>query len=107
MFSGFRSVWVSLFLCRTEKHHKQHLVTITTPGISCVHTGAVLTSHSSDYLVRHVPDVIDGKRLEVVLFEEIIGAEAQQLKGNANVAVVVEPVQHVNTSTEERKDTIY
>lgn len=39
-----------------------------------------------------MPDVFQGKRLEVVLFEEIIGAEAKQLKSDANVAVVVKPV---------------
>lgn len=64
----------------------------------------LLTSHSLDDLVRHVPDVFYGERLEVVFLEEIIGAEAEQLKGDTNVAVVIEPVQHVHTSTkgEER-----
>lgn len=59
----------------------------------------LLTSHSLDDLVCHVPDVFNRERLEVVFLEEIIGAEAKQLKGNTNVAVVVKPVQHLNTST--------
>lgn len=66
---------------------------------------ALLTSHGSNDLVRHVPDVIYRERLEVVLFEEIVGAEAKQLEGNANMAVVIKRVQHVNTRArrEERK----
>lgn len=60
----------------------------------------LLTLHSSDDLVCHVPDVFYGERLEVVFLEEIVGAEAKQLKGDTNVAVVVKPVQHVHTSTE-------
>lgn len=58
-----------------------------------------LTSHSSDDLVRHVPDVFDRKRLKVVLLEEIIGAQTKQLKSNTYMAMVVKPVQHVYTST--------
>lgn len=67
-------------------------------------TCLVLTSNSSDDLVCHVSDMFNGERLEVVLLEEIIGAEAKQLKGNANVTMVVKPVQHVHTCTkgEER-----
>lgn len=59
----------------------------------------LLTSHSLDDLVCHVPDMLYGERLEVVFLEEIIGAEAEQLKGDTNVAVIIEPVQHVYTST--------
>lgn len=58
----------------------------------------VLTSHSADDLVRHVPDVFDWKRLEVVLLEEIIGAQTKQFKRDAYMAMVVKPVQHVYTS---------
>ncbi len=72
----------------------------------CAHVCLLLTSHSSDDLVRHMPDVFYGKGLEVVFLEEIIGAEAKQLKGNTDVAMVVKPVQHLHTSTEERKDII-
>lgn len=49
----------------------------------------------------HVPDVFYRERLEVVFLEEIIGAEAKQLKGDTNVAVVLKPVQHLHTSTLE------
>lgn len=59
----------------------------------------LLTSHCFDDLVGHVPDVLYGERLEVVFLEEIVGAEAKQLKGNTYVTVVVKPVQHVHTST--------
>jgi len=64
----------------------------------------LLTSHSPDDLVRHGPDVFYGEWLEIVFLEVIIGAEAKQFKGNTNVAVVVKPVQYVDTRTkvEER-----
>lgn len=64
-----------------------------------------LTSHSSDDLVRHGPDVFNGERLEIVLLEVIVGAEAEQLKGNTNVAVVVKPLQYVYASTREEERT--
>lgn len=51
----------------------------------------------------HVPDVFYRERLEVVFLEEIIGAEAKQLKGDTNVAVVLKPVQHLHTSTLEEE----
>lgn len=54
----------------------------------------LLTLYGSEDLVRHVPDVFYRERLEVVFLEEIIGAEAKQLKGDTNVAVVLKPVQH-------------
>lgn len=60
----------------------------------------LLTSNSSYDLVRHVPDVFDGKRLEIVLLQEIISTEAKQLKCNTNVSMVVKPVQHAYTSAE-------
>lgn len=47
-------------------------------------------------------DVFYWERLEVVLFEEIVGAQAKQLKGDADVAVEVKPVQHLHTSTWEK-----
>lgn len=46
-----------------------------------------------------MPDVFYGEWLEIVFLEEIIGAEAKQLKGNTNMAVVVKRVQYVYTST--------
>lgn len=50
-----------------------------------------------------MPDVIYWERLEVVLLEEIIGAEAKQLKGDTNMAVVIKPVQHAHTRTSEEE----
>lgn len=53
--------------------------------------------HSSNDLVSHMPDLFNRKRLEVVLLQEIVCAEAKQLKSDANVTVIVEPVQHTDT----------
>lgn len=50
-----------------------------------------------------MPDVFYGERLEIVLLKEIIGAEAKQLKGNTNVAMVFKPVQHLHTSALEKE----
>lgn len=59
-----------------------------------------------NYLIGHFPYVLNGERNEVVLLEEIIGTEAEQLKGDADVPVVVEPVQHVNTSAIDKDSNV-
>lgn len=48
-------------------------------------------------LEGHVSDVVNGIRQEVVCFQKVKGAERQQLKGDAHMAVVVKPVKHLNT----------
>lgn len=63
----------------------------------------LLTSNCSDDLVCHVSDVFNGERLKVVFLEEVISAEAKQLKSNTNMTMVVKPVQHVYTCTEKKK----
>lgn len=45
--------------------------------------------------------LVDGVGQVVVVFEEIEGAEAQKLEGDAHVAVVVEPVEHLHTEAEQ------
>ena len=52
----------------------------------------LLTFHALNDLVGHVPDVFNRERQEVVFLEEIIRAEAKQLKGNTHVTMVVKPV---------------
>ena len=51
----------------------------------------------------HLPDLVDGVRQEVVLLQEVKGAERQQLEGDADVAAIVEPVQHLDTKSEDKK----
>lgn len=51
-------------------------------------------------LAGHVSDLVNGIRQEVVCFQEVEGAERQQLKTDAHVAAVVEPVQHLHTVTD-------
>lgn len=48
-------------------------------------------------------DLLHAERQEVVLSEELEGAETQQLKDDADVAFVFEPVQHPHTGTERRE----
>lgn len=50
-----------------------------------------------------MPDVFHRKRLEIVFFEEIIGAKAKKLKGNTNMAAEVKPVQHMHTRAAKKK----
>lgn len=66
-------------------------------------TCLLLTLHSLDDPVRHVPDLFYRERLKVVFLEEIICAEPKQLKHNRNVAMVVKPVQDLHTSTSEKE----
>ena len=58
-----------------------------------------LTPDSFDDLVGHMSDFSHRKRLKVVLLEEFICTETQQLEDDANMAMVVEPVQHPHTGT--------
>lgn len=75
-------------------------VTVSQQMHVCVHKQwMLLTFHSSNDLVSHMPDLFNRKRLEVVLLQEIICAEAKQLKSDTNVTVVVKPVQHMDTGT--------
>lgn len=66
-----------------------------------VHTQ--LTADSAADLVGHVSDVVNGIRHEVVCFQKVKGAERQQLKGDAHVAIVVKPVEHLHTVTDGRE----
>lgn len=56
--------------------------------------GWILTSKGMAELVGHVPDMWQGVRLEVILFQELEGVLAQELKGDAHVTMEVEPVRH-------------
>lgn len=109
MFSGFRSVCVSLFLWRTETQRikeKQKIKSAFHPKHTkkdAIKQYPWLTSDCSDDLVGHVPDVVDREGLKVIFLQKIIRAQAQQLKGNADVPVVIKPVIHPHTSTRERK----
>lgn len=71
--------------------------------VSVMHIG--LTADSAADLVGHVSDLVNRIRQEVVCFQEVKGAERQQLEGDAHVAVVVKPVQHLHTVTDGRRDT--
>lgn len=68
-----------------------------------MHTG--LTADSVADLLGHVSDLVNGIRQEVVCFQEVKGAERQQLKRDARVTVVVKPVQHLHTVTDGRGNT--
>lgn len=59
-----------------------------------MHVG--LTADRVADLVGHVSDLVNGIRQEVVCFQEVEGAERQQLKADAHVAAVVKPVQHLH-----------
>lgn len=64
----------------------------------------LLTLDCFDDLVGHVPDLVDWKGLEIVLFEEIERAQSKKFKRNAHMAMVVKPVKHTHKTavTEER-----
>lgn len=65
----------------------------------------LLTLDCFDDLVSHVPDLLEWKGLEAVLFEEVKRAQSKQLKHNAHMAMVVKPVKHMHKTavTEKRK----
>lgn len=63
-----------------------------------------LTADSVADLEGHVSDLVNGIRQEVVFFQEVKGAERQQLKRDAHVAVVVKPIEHLHTVTDGRRN---
>lgn len=63
-----------------------------------------LTSDSVANLVGHASDLVNGIRQEIVCFQEVKGAERQQLERDAHVAVVVKPVQHLHTVTDGERN---
>lgn len=63
----------------------------------------LLTLDCFDDLVGHVPDLVNWKWLEVVLFEEVKSAQSKQFKHDAHMAVVVKPVKHTHTTAEGRE----
>lgn len=48
-------------------------------------------------------DLLHVERQELVLLEELEGAEAKQLEHDADVTFVLEPVQHPHTGTGRRE----
>lgn len=62
-----------------------------------------LTSQGMAELVGHVPDLRERVWLEVILLQELESVLAQKLKGNAHVAVEVEPVWHEDTQAARRE----
>lgn len=64
-----------------------------------------LTADGSDDLEGHVSDLLHTEGQEVVLLQDLRGAESQQLKDDADVAAVLEPVQHPHTGAGKRQRT--
>lgn len=68
-----------------------------------------LTAHRLADLLGHVLDLAQGVRQEAVGLQEVKGAEGEQLKGDADVTVEVEPVQHLHAVADgkekERKNS--
>lgn len=58
-------------------------------------------------LLGHVSDLVEGIRQEAVCLQEVEGAEGEQLEGDANVAVVAEPVQHLHAVADGQKKRNY
>lgn len=61
----------------------------------------VLTVYSPEDLICHLSDLFNSKGHVVILLQEIKGAQPQQLKHDADVTVVVKPVQHPYTRTKK------
>lgn len=68
-----------------------------------------LTAHGPEDLEGHVSDLLHAEGQEVVPSEDLEGAEAEQLEHDADVTVVLEPVQHPHACTEQGRvsDRIY
>ena len=62
-----------------------------------------LTSDGLDDLVSNVADLEERVGMVLVVLEEVEHAETQHVKREADVAAIVEPVQHLDTDTEGRR----
>ena len=58
-----------------------------------------LTLHSLDELVGNMADLEERIGMVLVVSEEVKHTQTQHVKGQTNVAIVVEPVQHLHTHT--------
>lgn len=63
----------------------------------------ILTVHRFANLICHLSNVVQPKWQKAVLFNEVIGTESQQLKNNADMAVMLKPFQHLDTATVESR----
>lgn len=66
-------------------------------------TLASLTADGSEDLKGHVSDLLHAEGQAVVLLQDLGGAESQQLEDDADVAAVLEPVQHPHAGAGERQ----
>lgn len=66
-----------------------------------MHAG--LTADGVADLLGHVLDLVNRIRQEVVCFQEVKGAEGQQLEADAHVAPQAEPVQYPHAVADGRR----
>lgn len=52
-------------------------------------------------------DLLHAERQELVLSEDLEGAEAEQLEHDADVTAVLEPVQHPHTGTGRGESAVH
>lgn len=64
---------------------------------------AGLTADGVADLLGHVSDLVNRIRQEVVCFQEVKGADRQQLKGDAHVSTEMEPAQHLHAVADGRR----
>lgn len=71
-----------------------------------MHAG--LTADGVADLLSHVSDLVKRIRQEVVCFQEVEGADGQQLKSDAHVSAEIKPVQHLHAVAAGRRvDEVY
>merc|ERR1719222_490375 len=54
-------------------------------------------SHSVGELVTDMSDLLQRVRLVIVIFQKVENGKSKHFEGNAHMAVVVEPIQHLDT----------
>lgn len=64
---------------------------------------AGLTADGVADLLGHVSDLVNRIGQEVVCFQEVKGADRQQLKGDAHVSTEMEPAQHLHAVADGRR----
>lgn len=64
---------------------------------------AGLTADGVADLLGHVSDLVNRIRQEVVCFQEVKGADGQQLERDAHVSTEIKPVQHLHAAADGRR----
>lgn len=85
-----------------QSQDRQREQSPTTPSLTEVNTR--LTAHSFEDLEGHASNLLHAEWQELILSEKLKDTEAERLEHDADVAFMLEPVQHPHAGAVRRHD---